>query len=223
MTKGTAIITGASADIQSNILYLTSSPRGSESYSNRIADDIIRHLRRANPRAALRVRDLAQDPLPHIDADFIAATRRADGPATERQRAILTRSDALVDELLAADVVVIAAPMINFSVPTTLKSWFDYIARAGRTFSYSEAGPKGLVTGKRVIVVSASGGIYSGGQSAALDFQVPWLTAMLAFLGMTDVDIVRIEGTALGPEAARKALELAAESAHDLVPVAAAA
>jgi FMN-dependent NADH-azoreductase len=122
----------------------------------------------------------------------------------------------LVDELLAADTIVIAASMINFSVSTTLKSWFDNIARAGRTFSYSEAGPKGLVTGKRVIVVSASGGIYSG-ENAAIDFQVPWLKAILGFLGMTDVEVIRIEGTAFGPEAADKALQRATAHARDLV------
>jgi NAD(P)H-dependent FMN reductase len=112
--------------------------------------------------------------------------------------------------------------MINFSVSTTLKSWFDYVARAGRTFSYSETGPKGLVNGKRVIVVSASGGIYSG-ENAAFDFQVPWLRNMLGFLGMTDVEVIRIEGTALGPEAADKALGRAAAHARDFVGALAAA
>jgi FMN-dependent NADH-azoreductase len=106
--------------------------------------------------------------------------------------------------------------MINFSVSTTLKSWFDNIARAGRTFSYSEAGPKGLVTGKRVIVVSASGGIYSG-ENAAIDFQIPWLRTILGFLGMTDVGVIRIEGTAFGPEAAEKAVKRAVAHARDLV------
>jgi FMN-dependent NADH-azoreductase len=204
------------------ILYVSSSPRGSASYSNRVAARVIRELRHANAQTMVTVRDLAQDPLPHVDVDFVAATRSADGPRTERQRAILAQSDALVAELLAADIIVIAAPMINFSVSTTLKSWFDYIARAGRTFSYNEAGPKGLVTGKRVIVVSASGGIYSG-ENAAIDFQVPWLRTMLGFLGMTDIEVIRIEGTAFGPEAADKALERAAAHAHDLVGVLAAA
>jgi FMN-dependent NADH-azoreductase len=206
----------------SRILYVSSSPRGSESYSNRVAAHVIRELRQANPQTTVTVRDLAQDPPPHIDVDFVAATRSADGPRTERQRAILAQSDALVAELFAADIIVIAAPMINFSVATTLKSWFDYIARAGRTFSYSEAGPKGLVTGKRVIVVSASGGVYSG-ENAAFDFQVPWLRNMLGLLGMTDVEVIRIEGTALGPEAADKALERATAHAHDLVGALAAA
>jgi FMN-dependent NADH-azoreductase len=200
----------------SRILYVSSSPRGSASYSNRVAARVIRELRQANPQTTVTVRDLAQDPPPHIDVDFVAATRSADGPRTERQRAILAQSDALVAELFAADIIVIAAPMSNFSVATTLKSWFDYIARAGRTFSYSEAGPKGLVTGKRVIVVSASGGVYSG-ENAAFDFQVPWLRNMLGLLGMTDVEVIRIEGTALGPEATDKALERANAHARDLV------
>jgi FMN-dependent NADH-azoreductase len=206
----------------SSILYVGSSPRGSASYSNQVAARVIRELRQADPHATVTVRDLAHDPLPHIDDDFVAATRSADGPRTERQRAILAQSDALIDELFAADIIVIAAPMINFSVATTLKSWFDYIARAGRTFSYSEAGPKGLVTGKRVIVVSASGGVYSG-KNAAFDFQVPWLRNMLGFLGMTDVEVIRIEGTALGPEAAGQALQRATAHARDLVGALAAA
>src|SRR6202140_5035716 len=196
------------SETMSRILQVSSSPRGDASYSNQVAARLIRELKQANPQTTVTVRDLAHDPLPHIDADFVAATRSADGPRTEGQRVILAQSDALVDELLAADTIVIAAPMINFSVSTTLKSWFDYIARAGRTFSYSEAGPKGLATGKRVIIVSASGGVYSG-ENAVFDFQVPWLRNMLGFLGMTDVEIIRIEGTAFGPEAANKALERA--------------
>jgi FMN-dependent NADH-azoreductase len=106
----------------SRILYVSSSPRGSASYSNQVAARVIRELQQANPQATVTVRDLAQDPLPHVDVDFVAATRSADGPSTERQRAILAQSDGLVDELLVADIIVIAAPMINFSVATTLKS-----------------------------------------------------------------------------------------------------
>jgi len=205
-----------------NILYLNSSPRGSASYSQQVAENVIRDLRAHAPDAKVTLRDLAQAPLPHIDDDFVAATRGADGPRTQRQRAILAQSDALVDELLAADVVVIAAPMINFTVSTTLKSWFDYVARAGRTFRYSEAGPQGLVTGKRVILVSASGGIYSG-ENAAFDFQVPWLRNILAFLGMTQVEVIRVEGTAMGPQAAEQALARATAQARETVAALAAA
>ena len=206
----------------SSVLYISSSPRGGASYSNQVATRVIDELRQAAPQMTLTVRDLAQDPLPHIDVDFVTATRGADGPRTEKQRTILARSDALIDELLAADIIVIATPMINFGVSTTLKSWFDYVARARRTFSYSEAGPKGLVTGKRVIVVTASGGIYSGG-NAAFDLQLPWLRHMLGFLGMTDVQVIRVEGTAYGPEAADKSVERATAQARGLVAALAAA
>lgn len=201
----------------SNILYVNSSPRGAASYSNQIAERVIRELQQAEPASRVIVRDLARDPLPHIDDDFVVATKSPQGPQTDKQRALLATSDALVDELFAADTIVIAAPMINFSVASTLKSWIDYIARAGRTFKYTEKGPQGLVTGKRVIVVSASGGVYSAGDAMAFDFQVPWLKGVLAFIGLTKVELIRIEGTAFGPEAAEKAVASAAVRAREVV------
>src|ERR1044072_4138339 len=164
-----------------NILYVTSSPRGSASYSNRVAANVIDELTARNPGATVTVRDLAQDPLPHIGDDFVAATRGPSGPQTDAQRALLARSDQLVDELFAADLIVIAAPMINFTIPSNLKAWIDHVARADRTFRYSEKGPEGLVTGKQVIIVPARGGIYA--QNNALAFQVPYLKSVLGLLG----------------------------------------
>jgi FMN-dependent NADH-azoreductase len=191
-----------------NILHVTSSSRGNASYSNRVAGHVLDELVARDPGATVTVRNVATDPLPHIDDDFVAATRSPNGPQTERQRALLAQSDALVDELFAADVVVIGAPMINFTIPSTLKAWIDNVARAGRTFSYSEAGPKGLVTGKQVIIVGARGGVYS--QAAApFDFQIPYLRSVLGFLGMTDVEVLDVDGTAYGPEAAEKAVTAA--------------
>jgi FMN-dependent NADH-azoreductase len=195
-----------------NILYVASSSRGSASYSNRVATDVLTELRNRNPGAKVTVRDLGREPLPHIDDDFVAATRGPVASQTDEQRALLARSDTLVDELLAADLVVIAAPMINFTIPSTLKSWVDYVARAGRTFRYSDKGPEGLVTGKQVILVAARGGVY--GQNAALDFQVPYLKSVLGFLGMTDVEVIEVEGTAFGPDAAEKAVEAATAKLH---------
>ena len=158
-----------------NILHVTSSGRGSVSYSNRVAANVLSELTARNPGATVTVRDLARDPLPHIGDDFVAATRSAEGPQTGEQRALLARSDELVDELFAADVIVIAAPMINFTIPSNLKAWIDYVARAGRTFRYSERrGRKVFVTGKQVIIVPARGGIYAAGN--AMDFQVPICT-----------------------------------------------
>lgn len=205
-----------------NILHVTSSPRGDDSYSNRIGARVLGHLKQNYPGATVTVRDLAREPLPHIDQDFVIATRSPNGPQTPKQRALLAQSDALIDELLKADVVVIAAAMINFSVASTLKTWFDYIARAGRTFSYSDSGARGLVTGKRVIVVAATGGVYAG-DSAALDFQVPWLRTVLGFLGMTDVEVIKVEGTALGAAAAEKAIAEATTCARVVSEVRAAA
>ena len=186
----------------SNILFVTSSPRRTASYSNQVAAELLMKLEESDPNAEVTVRDLAGDPLPHIDGDFVAATRSPGGPQTDAQKAIAVRSDLLVDELMVADTVVIAAAMINFTVPSTLKSWIDYIARPGRTFSYSESGPKGLVTGKRVFLVVARGGVYS--DKKQFDFQLPYLLHVLAFLGMTDVEVIDIEGTAFGPEAAER-------------------
>ena len=110
-----------------------------------------------------------------------------------------------MDELLAADMIVIAAPMINFTIPSNLKAWIDYVARAGRTFRYSEKGPEGLVKGKQVIIVPARGGVYAAGN--AMDFQLPYLKSVLGFLGMTDVEVLEVEGTAYGPEAAENAVD----------------
>jgi FMN-dependent NADH-azoreductase len=191
----------------SNILFVTSSPRRPGSYSNQVASALVEKLETASPGAIVTVRDLASEPLPYIDDDFVAAIRGPSGPQTDVQREIARRSDALVDELLAADTVVIAAPMINFTIPTTLKSWIDYVARAGRTFSYSENGLKGLVNGKRVFLVVARGGVYS--DKAHFDFQLPYLRHVLAFLGMTDVEVIDVEGTAFGPEAAERAVNAA--------------
>lgn len=195
-----------------NILHIVSSARGDQSYSNRVAANVLDELRRGNPGATVVTRDLARDVLPHIDEDFVTATRSPNGPQTEKQRGLLALSDALVDELLAADLVVIATPMINFTIPSNLKTWVDYIARAGRTFSYSAAGPKGLVTGKQVILVAAKGGVYAA--NPALDFQVPYLKGLLGFLGMTDVEVLDVEGTAHGPDVAERAVEAASAKLH---------
>jgi FMN-dependent NADH-azoreductase len=204
-----------------NILAISTSPRGAQSYSNRVADRVLEELRSTHPDARITMRDLASHPLPHIDQDFVAATRSPDGAQSNAQKAILVTSDALVDELLRADIVVIAAGMINFTIPSTLKTWIDYVARAGRTFSYSEAGPKGLATGKHVILVAATGGVYS--DKRALDFQVPYLKHVLGFLGMTDIEVVDVEGTGYGPEAAEKAVATASRKVKERCAEAAAA
>ncbi len=130
-------------------------------------------------------------------------------------------SDALIDELRAADILVLAAPMHNFGIPSTLKAWIDHVVRAGRTFSYTSKGPVGLLTGKRAILVLATGGVYSDGPAKAFDFQEPYLRTILGFMGITDVDVVRVEGVATSAVGPEKALAEATERSKQLVAQAA--
>jgi len=206
-----------------NILYVTSSPRGPESYSNRVGSRVLADLQRAHPEATITVRNVAREPLPHVDEDFLAVIRSPGGALTPQQQTVMARSDVLIDELLAADIVVIAAPMYNFGIPSTLKTWIDYIARAGRTFRYSEKGVEGLVTGKKAILIHSRGGVYSSGPAQALDHQGTYLRSFLGFLGFTDIESIDVEGVAYGPDAAEKAVEAGIVRGRQLVGALAAA
>jgi FMN-dependent NADH-azoreductase len=125
------------------------------------------------------------------------------GDLNGRQKQAVALSDELIAELEVADTIVLAVPMYNFSIPSTLKAWIDHVARRGRTFRYTEKGPEGLLKNKKVFVLVARGGVYSKGTPyAAFDFQEPYLRTVLGFLGMTDVTFVHFEGLAMGPEAA---------------------
>ena len=200
-----------------NILLVSSSPRGGESYSHRVARRIVDDLVDGNPGARVVVRDVARQPLPHITETFGTARVAPVEKRSDADRQALLLSDALVDELLAADVIVIAAPMHNFGLPSSLKAWIDHIVRPGRTFSYSEKGPQGLVTGKKAVFVFARGGLYSDGPMQAFDFQEPYLRAALGFVGITDVEVVRVEGVAFGEEAVSQALRSAEAQADAIV------
>ena len=136
---------------------------------------------------------------------------------TPEQQALVAESDALIDELQSADVVALGLPLYNCGIPSTLKAYFDHIARSGRSFSYGENGPKGLVTGKKVYVVLASGGVYSEGAAVQMDHAIPYLRSVLGFLGMTDVEVIRVEGVGMGPEATAKALDKATARIEALV------
>jgi FMN-dependent NADH-azoreductase len=199
-----------------SILLVTSSPRGAASHSTRVATELAQKLQAKTPGAKIVTRDLATAPLPHIDADYASGIYTPVESRSIQQQNVVGVSDAVVDELFAADAVVIATGMINFNISSTLKAWIDHIARAGRTFSYGAEGPKGLVTGKKVYIVLASGGVYSDGPAAAFDHATPYLKTALGFLGMTNVEIIRIEGVAMGPEAEAKAISSALDQTSDL-------
>ena len=200
----------------SSILLVTSSPRGAASHSTRVATELAQKLQAKTPGIAIVKRDLASQPLPHIDADYSSGIYTPVESRSERQQSVVGVSDAIVDELFAADSIVIATGLINFNISSTLKAWVDHIARAGKTFSYGAEGPKGLVIGKKVYIVIASGGVYSSGPAAAFDHAVPYLKPALGFLGMTDVEVIRIEGVAMGPDAEAKAVSSALDLTSDL-------
>ncbi|MBB3523152.1 FMN-dependent NADH-azoreductase [Rhizobium redzepovicii] len=192
----------------SSILLLTSSPRA-ESLSTPIAVELAEKLKNQNPGSVLVRRDLAASPLPHIDDLFTGAIRKPAEARTAEEVAAVKTSDELVNELFAADTVVISTGLINFNIYSSLKTWIDNVARAGLTFKYTESGPVGLLTGKKVYVVLTSGGVYSQGPAAPLNHAVPYLKSVLGFLGITDIETIYVEGLAFGPEAAEKAIDAA--------------
>lgn len=189
----------------SHLLVINSSAAGAASVSKQLIDETVARLRAADPALVVVERDLGANPVPHLDADSTAAIRGAE-PANDAQRAAKALSDSLVAELKAADTLLIGAPMYNFGIPSTLKSWFDHVLRAGVTFKYGENGPVGLLEGKRAIVVESRGGIYSSGPTQALDSQEPHLRTMLGFIGISDVTFVRAEKLGYGPEAREQAI-----------------
>lgn len=185
----------------SNILAIRSAATGAASVSNKLIDA---YLAAAKAKGASVVeRDIGANPVPHITAATLPGIGRApgEGPEATAARAL---QDELIAELFAADIIVIGLPLYNFGVPSTLKSWFDYILRAGTTFQYSEAGPEGLVKGKKVIVAQARAGKYD--DASGFPFALNHLKGMLGFAGMTDVTVVTAEGMAFGPEAAAAAI-----------------
>jgi FMN-dependent NADH-azoreductase len=170
--------------------------------ANRLADNFVSRwlARHPNDRAVLR--DLTHQPVPHLNAETVGAFfTPADKRNPEQQKAVAL-SDELVAELQAADVIVISAPMYNFSIPSTLKAWIDHVARAGITFRYTEKGPVGLLSGKKVYVIAARGGIHAGTPS---DSQTSYLKTVLGFLGLIDVEFVYAEGFNISPEHKAKA------------------
>ncbi len=170
------------------LLHVDSSVLGENSASRDLSAAIVARLRAEHPGAEVTYRDLAAQTLPHFT------------PVLAEGHPCVARNAEILDEFLAADTVVIGAPMYNFTIPTQLKAWFDRILIAGKTFRYTEQGPEGLVGSKRVIVASSRGGIYSAGPAMAVDFQEPYLKHVLAFIGITDPEFIRAEGLNLGPD-----------------------
>ena len=185
-----------------NILQINSSARSTGSESTRLADTIVAKLQAATPGASLTRRDLATQPHPPIDEATLGALFTPADQRSAEQTARVALDDALIAQAQAADVIVIGAPMYNFGMTTQLKSWFDAIARAGVTFTYTANGPEGLLKNKKVYVTLARGGMHKDGPN---DHQVAHLKTLLGFLGLTDVTFVYAEGMGMGPESVAKA------------------
>jgi FMN-dependent NADH-azoreductase len=181
--------------------------------SSRLANRFAGAWRAAHPDGRVIVRDLARDPVPHLDAERFGAFLAKPEARTKAQAEALRCSDALIEELKEADIVALGVPLYNFGLPSTLKAYIDHIARAGVTFRYTEKGPVGLVTGKRAYVFATRGGLYAG---TPLDTQIPYLRNVLGFLGMTEVEFVFAEGLGMGPAAKEQALAKAGLQAERL-------
>jgi FMN-dependent NADH-azoreductase len=174
--------------------------------SSALADRYVEQWTRANADGAVVTRDVAKDEVPHLTAERFGAFLAKPEDRTPAQRRVAGQSDALIAELRAAGTLVIGLPMYNFGIPSTLKSYFDHIARAGVTFRYTDKGPVGLLGGKKAVIFATRGGLYAG---TARDSQTTYVRDFLAFLGITDVEFVYAEGLAMGEEPKSRALEAA--------------
>ena len=200
------------------ILHVDSSPLGTASVTRQLTASIVEALVKAEPAATVVTRDVAANPPAHLDGELLQVVKLgAVEGLSPRQSEELALTNTLLDEFLAADVVVIGAPMYNFAIPTQLKAWIDRLAQAGRTFRYTENGPVGLAGGKKVVIASSRGGVYSTSDTMrALDHQESFLRTVLGFMGVTDVTVIRAEGVGMGPEARAKALDAAGREIEEL-------
>ncbi|MBS7254190.1 FMN-dependent NADH-azoreductase [Flavobacterium branchiicola] len=185
------------------ILQIITSTKGENSSSTKLSNAVIEKLKEANPESKVQTLDLTKNPLPYLTDSQINAFYAV--IPTEEQAAIIKYSEDAIQDLQESDIIVISVALYNFGIPAVLKGWIDQIARAGKTFSYSAEGPKGLVKNKKVYLSIASGAIFSEGPYKNYDFAEPYLRTVLGFLGMTDVTTFRVEGTAI-PDFAENAL-----------------
>ena len=198
----------------SNVLIIESSARQQGSFSRQLTQQFISQWQAAHPADQVTLRDLALNPVPHLDANLLGGWMKPEAQRNADEQSSLQRSNELTDELLAADVLMLAAPMYNFAIPSTLKAWLDHVLRAGVTFKYTETGPQGLLTGKKAYVLTARGGLYAGSTS---DHQEPYLRQVLAFVGIHDVTFIHAEGMNLGGDFQEKGLNQAKASLSAIV------
>lgn len=196
-------MTTTAVNSSATLLQINASLFSTGGQSSQLADQFVAAWRASHPGAEVIVRDLASQPLPHLDAERFLSFIAAPAERTPRQQALVGESDALIEELKRAQTIVLGVPMYNFGVPSTLKSYFDHVARAGVTFRYTASGPEGLLSGKKAYVFAARGGRYAG---TPRDSQTTYVRDFLAFIGITDVEFVYAEGLNLGEPSKQEAL-----------------
>ncbi len=200
-----------------NILHIMTSPLGDHSVTRALGKKLIQTLQQKYSDAKITERDLALQLIPHLDLATLGAFQTPEDQLTPELSALLKNSNEIISEVMVANILLIEAPMYNFGIPSALKAWVDHLVRAGKTFKYSENGPVGLVPGgKKVYIVSARGGIYSQGPAQSMDHQESYLRAVLGFLGISDVDVIRAEGVNMGPDHSQKAKDEAMKKISDL-------
>jgi FMN-dependent NADH-azoreductase len=179
------------------VLHVISSPRGEASFSIKLGNAIIDKIKSANQDIEVEKFNLIENSFPHLEESHLTSFFTPAESRNEAQLVAVSHSDNAIQQILDSDILVIGAPLYNFGIHSSLKAWIDHIARAGITFSYGENGPEGLIKGKKVYIALSSGGIYSEGPAKGFDFVEPYLRSVLGFLGLTDITVFRIEGTAL--------------------------
>ncbi|MBB6110013.1 FMN-dependent NADH-azoreductase [Mucilaginibacter lappiensis] len=194
-----------------HILHLKSSIQGSASHSIKLGNAIVEKIQDKYPNSTVEELNLVDIEIPHLNPAVLRAMFTPKDQLSEADKESVRLSDKLVKQLFGANIIVIGAPLINFTIHSALKAWIDHITRAGITFGYGESGPIGKITGKKVYVAMSSGGIYSEGPGKANDFVAPYLKAFLGFLGMTDLTVLRAEGLKV-PGVKEYAMERAIDS-----------
>jgi FMN-dependent NADH-azoreductase len=189
-----------------NVLHIDSGILGEHSVSRRLSAAVAAQITAEQSGATVTYRDLVANPLPHLSGAHLMAANAKPEDVDAKIAADNAESATVLEEFLAADTVILGVPMYNFSLPSQLKAWIDRIAIAGKTFRYTADGPEGLAKGKKIIVVSTRGGHYSAGPAAVMDHQESYLKAVLGFLGITDIEIVRAEGLNLSPDSKIEAI-----------------
>ena len=196
-----------------NVLRVTTSILGEGSISSKLMDELLAGLGDREPLQVVE-RNFTDEPIPHLDASWLGAISTAEAERSAEQQEKAAFSDRLIDELRAADTLLIGLPMYNFSVPSMLKAWVDHIARAGVTFKYTDSGAVGLLQDKRVYLVTAMGGIHEAG---ATDFLRPYMKQIMAFIGLSNVHFITADGLNMGPERREQGLARASKQIVDIL------